>query len=57
VARGGIVKDEAARQQALDSVAEFIAAQPGWTVIGSLPSPITGQSGNVEYLIGARCAP
>jgi 23S rRNA (cytidine1920-2'-O)/16S rRNA (cytidine1409-2'-O)-methyltransferase len=57
VARGGIVKDEAARLHALDSVADFIAAQPGWSVIGSLPSPITGQSGNIEYLLGARRAP
>jgi 23S rRNA (cytidine1920-2'-O)/16S rRNA (cytidine1409-2'-O)-methyltransferase len=57
VSRGGIVKDEAARLQALESVADFIAAQPGWSVIGSLPSPITGQSGNAEYLLGARHAP
>lgn len=57
VSRGGIVKDEAARLRALDGVADFIAAQPGWSVIGSLPSPITGQSGNIEYLLGACRAP
>ncbi len=57
VARGGIVKDEAARQRALGGVADFIAAQPGWTVTGTILSPITGQSGNVEYLLGARRAP
>lgn len=57
VAKGGIVKDEVVRQQALAGVTEFIASQPGWTVIGTIPSPITGQSGNMEYLLGARYAP
>lgn len=57
VAKGGIVKDEAARLRALDDITDFIVAQPGWTVIGTIPSPITGQSGNMEYLLGARYAP
>lgn len=56
VAKGGIVKDAAAREAALDAVANFLSAQPGWAVAGTLPSPITGQSGNTEYLIGAQYA-
>jgi 23S rRNA (cytidine1920-2'-O)/16S rRNA (cytidine1409-2'-O)-methyltransferase len=56
VGKGGIVKSEAARQAALQSVEAFIAAKAGWTVVGTAPSPITGQSGNVEYLLGARYA-
>jgi 23S rRNA (cytidine1920-2'-O)/16S rRNA (cytidine1409-2'-O)-methyltransferase len=56
IGKGGIVKSEAAREQALQDVEAFIASQPGWTVVGTAPSPITGQSGNVEYLLGARYA-
>ncbi len=57
VSRGGIVRDEAARRGALEAVADFVASRPGWSVTGSIVSPITGQSGNAEYLIGARHAP
>jgi 23S rRNA (cytidine1920-2'-O)/16S rRNA (cytidine1409-2'-O)-methyltransferase len=33
-----------------------VAQQPGWTVIGEMPSAITGGSGNEEFLLAARCA-
>jgi 23S rRNA (cytidine1920-2'-O)/16S rRNA (cytidine1409-2'-O)-methyltransferase len=56
VGKGGIVKSEAARQEALASVERFLAAQPDWQVAGSIVSPVTGQSGNVEYLLGATYA-
>jgi 23S rRNA (cytidine1920-2'-O)/16S rRNA (cytidine1409-2'-O)-methyltransferase len=56
VGKGGIVKSEAARAQALAGVERFVAGQAGWRVIGSIVSPITGQDGNVEYLLGARRA-
>jgi 23S rRNA (cytidine1920-2'-O)/16S rRNA (cytidine1409-2'-O)-methyltransferase len=52
--KGGLVKDEAARRRALEDVRGFLAAQPGWTVLGTIPSPVKGQDGNQEYLIGAR---
>jgi 23S rRNA (cytidine1920-2'-O)/16S rRNA (cytidine1409-2'-O)-methyltransferase len=54
VGKGGIVRDEAARADALRSISAWIAAQPGWHVVGSIESPVKGGSGNVEYLIGAR---
>lgn len=54
VGSGGIVRDEAARLGALASVREWLAAQPGWTVVGDMPSPILGGSGNAEFLLGAR---
>jgi 23S rRNA (cytidine1920-2'-O)/16S rRNA (cytidine1409-2'-O)-methyltransferase len=57
VGKGGIVRSEAARAEALASVERFVAAQPGWRPVASMVSPITGQSGNVEYLLGARYAP
>jgi 23S rRNA (cytidine1920-2'-O)/16S rRNA (cytidine1409-2'-O)-methyltransferase len=54
VGSGGIVRDEAARQGALDTVRDWLAASPGWTIVGEMPSPIVGGSGNSEFLIGAR---
>jgi 23S rRNA (cytidine1920-2'-O)/16S rRNA (cytidine1409-2'-O)-methyltransferase len=57
VGKGGIVKSEEARAAALQSVIDFMSAQAGWRVEGAIPSPVAGQSGNLEYLIGARHAP
>jgi 23S rRNA (cytidine1920-2'-O)/16S rRNA (cytidine1409-2'-O)-methyltransferase len=57
VARGGIVRSESMRQAALETVAAFFRAQAGWRVEGTMQSPIEGQSGNIEYLLGARYAP
>lgn len=54
IGSGGIVRDEAARRSAVAAVAEWLQAQGGWRVIGEMPSPISGGSGNLEYLIGAR---
>ncbi len=53
VPRDGVVKSEAERRNAVERVATFLAAQAGWRVLGVIPSPIHGGSGNVEYLIGA----
>jgi len=52
VGKGGIVRDEAAREAAKDRIAAFVAAQ-GFEVKGLIRSPITGQDGNVEYLMHA----
>jgi 23S rRNA (cytidine1920-2'-O)/16S rRNA (cytidine1409-2'-O)-methyltransferase len=57
VGKGGIVRSEAAREVALADVVRFFEAQPGWRVAGTMPSPIEGQSGNREYLLGARHEP
>lgn len=54
VCKGGIVRDATARKAAIDAVAAFLAAQPGWRVLEPIVSPILGGSGNEEYLIGAR---
>jgi 23S rRNA (cytidine1920-2'-O)/16S rRNA (cytidine1409-2'-O)-methyltransferase len=54
VGSGGIVRDEAARLDALEGVRRWLDHQPNWRVIGDMPSPIAGGSGNMEYLIGAR---
>ena len=53
VGKGGVVKDETARQDALEGVARFLEGA-GWTVLGSLDSPVEGADGNREYLLHAR---
>ena len=53
VGEGGIVRDEAVRQAALDRVATAIQ-QAGFELGGSCESPITGHKGNVEYLLVGR---
>ena len=52
VPRSGVVKDESARTTALAEVTEWVRAQ-GWTVLGSMVSPIAGGDGNKEYLLAA----
>ncbi len=52
VGKGGIVRDEAARSAAVDRVAAFFR-DTGLDVKGVILSPITGQDGNVEFLIYA----
>jgi 23S rRNA (cytidine1920-2'-O)/16S rRNA (cytidine1409-2'-O)-methyltransferase len=52
--KGGIVRDARAAREAADSIAEWLAAQPGWRVDGLIESPIAGGSGNREFLLGGR---
>lgn len=54
IGKGGIVRDDAIRDAAVQKVRDFINSQTGWNVIDIIPSPITGQSGNQEYLLGAQ---
>lgn len=53
IGKGGIVKDAAMRQQALDDVISWLRQQ-GWRSTGHMPSPIQGGDGNEEYLLAAR---
>ena len=53
VGKDGVVRDAGVRDGAVAKVEAWIDAQPGWRRLGSLPSPIEGGSGNVEFLIGA----
>ncbi len=52
VGKGGIVKDETAKREAVLRVVASIEAA-GWKVCGTIPSPILGQDGNEETLAGA----
>ena len=54
VGKGGVVRDPALHERVCAEVADWLAAQPGWRVLDIVESPITGPSGNVEFLIGGR---
>ena len=53
VGKGGIVRDEAARQKAVDDVVA-VAVGLGLAHAGTRPSPIEGADGNVEFLCWFR---
>lgn len=52
VGKGGIVRDDAKRAEAVQSVVEFARAE-GFEVKGVIESPIKGAEGNIEYLMHA----
>ncbi|HWA96465.1 MAG TPA: TlyA family RNA methyltransferase [Terracidiphilus sp.] len=53
VGKGGIVRDPAAHQLAIDKVAACLR-ELGWSVVETISSPITGAEGNQEFLLYAR---
>ncbi len=53
VGKGGVVRDAAVHEAVCARVASWWAALPGWQVRGIVESPITGQTGNREFLIAA----
>jgi 23S rRNA (cytidine1920-2'-O)/16S rRNA (cytidine1409-2'-O)-methyltransferase len=54
VGKGGVVRDPALHREVCEHIAAWLAAQPGWEVVGLTESPIRGPEGNVEFLIHAR---
>lgn len=53
VGKGGIVRDAAAHALAIERVAACVRGL-GWTVVETIPSPITGAEGNREFLQYAK---
>ena len=53
VGKGGIVREPALHEEVCTTVSEWLAAQPGWQVLGVTDSPIEGAEGNKEFLIAA----
>ena len=53
VGKGGVVRDEQVRREAVDGVLEF-AAKIGIEVVGSIESPLIGPAGNHEFLASMR---
>jgi 23S rRNA (cytidine1920-2'-O)/16S rRNA (cytidine1409-2'-O)-methyltransferase len=54
VGRRGVVRDPAVRRTVCERAVAWVAAQPGWTVLGIVESPILGPEGNQEFLLYAR---
>lgn len=49
----GIVRDPQVHRAVCEDIATFVAGL-GWSVLGVIPSPITGGDGNHEFFVGAR---
>lgn len=56
IGKGGIVRDEAVQEAALADIAAWLPENPGWSVTGSIPSPVKGGDGNREFLLAVRKA-
>jgi 23S rRNA (cytidine1920-2'-O)/16S rRNA (cytidine1409-2'-O)-methyltransferase len=52
VGKGGIVRDPALHAEVCATIGDWLAAYPGWRVLGITDSPIEGADGNREFLIG-----
>jgi 23S rRNA (cytidine1920-2'-O)/16S rRNA (cytidine1409-2'-O)-methyltransferase len=51
VGKGGIVREPELHAEVCATISEWLAAQPGWRVLGLTNSPIEGADGNKEFLI------
>ena len=57
IGKGGIVRDDAKRAEAAQSVVQF-ARESGFAILGLTESPVKGAEGNIEYLMyGSRGTP
>src|SRR4051812_29634920 len=56
VGKGGIVREPALHQEVVETISAWLGAQPAWSVLGVIESPITGAEGNREFLVSARRA-
>lgn len=49
----GVVRDAGVHQSVCEDISAFMTSL-GWTVRGTIPSPVAGGDGNREFLLGAR---
>jgi len=54
VGKGGVVRDPALHAEVCERIRAWLAALPGWIVLGVTESPLKGPEGNIEFLIGGR---
>jgi 23S rRNA (cytidine1920-2'-O)/16S rRNA (cytidine1409-2'-O)-methyltransferase len=54
VGKGGVVREPELHAEVCERIHSWLAAQPGWTVLGIVESPIKGPEGNIEFLIVGR---
>jgi 23S rRNA (cytidine1920-2'-O)/16S rRNA (cytidine1409-2'-O)-methyltransferase len=56
VGKGGVVRDPALHDQAVEKIRTFVENQPGLVWSGLIESPILGGEGNKEFLACLRAA-
>jgi 23S rRNA (cytidine1920-2'-O)/16S rRNA (cytidine1409-2'-O)-methyltransferase len=54
VGKGGVVRDPEVHREVCERAASWVSAQPSWTMVGIIDSPILGPRGNREFLLYAR---
>jgi 23S rRNA (cytidine1920-2'-O)/16S rRNA (cytidine1409-2'-O)-methyltransferase len=54
LSKGGVVRDAAIRDQVCRDITRWLETDMGWPILGVIPSPLAGGSGNREFLIAAR---
>jgi len=54
VGKGGVVRDPKVHRAVCAAAESWVGAQPGWSVVGIVKSPIEGPAGNREFLLYAR---
>ena len=52
IGKGGLLKDPSQGPVIAEDLARWLGGQPGWSAVGPIASPIEGQDGNHEFLIG-----
>tara|TARA_R110002020_G_scaffold110627_17_gene255557 strand:+ start:9843 stop:10610 length:768 start_codon:yes stop_codon:yes gene_type:complete len=52
IGKGGLLRDPAQGPAIAADLAAWLGGLPGWRAVGPVPSPIEGQDGNHEFLIG-----
>ena len=57
VGKGGVVRDPALHEAVCARISSWLAARPGWRVLGVAESPVLGPEGNKEFLIGGVFEP
>lgn len=52
IGKGGLLRDPSQGPLIAEDLARWLGGQPGWSAAGPIASPIEGQDGNHEFLIG-----
>ena len=52
--KGGILRDLDKAQEIAEAMARWLETNPGWWLIGLVPSPIDGGDGNREFLLAGQ---
>lgn len=53
IGKGGLLRNPDDAPRVAQTLAEWLAGQAGWRVLGLVPSPIAGGDGNREFLLAA----